>query len=359
MEPGTGLLCEIRGEVGVMTLNRPEVLNALNMSMIVAMHRQLRDWAANEQVRVVVVKGAGSRAFCAGGDVRAVFDARGNDAFMDRIYRVEYQLDDYISRYPKPYIALMSGITMGGGCGISIHGRHRVVTESSVIAMPEVAIGLFPDIAASHFLARCPGATGLYLGLTGARIGGGDAIYLGLADYLLGSAGFERFLALLANGCIDNVTLERLAVPPQVGEVERLRQEIDACFGRESVREIVQAVKRHGSEWSAEAARAMDAASPTSLEITYRAIKQGRGKSIRDCLIDDFRIAQRLMKNNDYFEGVRALIIDKDRKPKWNPPSLAEVRPETIERYFAPLQSGDLTFPVAFEGQQSLQPRVN
>ncbi len=143
-----------------MTLNRPEVLNALNMSMIVAMHRQLRDWAANEQVRVVVVKGAGSRAFCAGGDVRAVFDARGNDAFMDRIYRVEYQLDDYISRYPKPYIALMSGITMGGGCGISIHGRHRVVTESSVIAMPEVAIGLFPILRPRTFWRAVPARPG-------------------------------------------------------------------------------------------------------------------------------------------------------------------------------------------------------
>ena len=148
MEERIELLCEVRGRAGVITLNRPEVLNSLNLSMLSAMHRQLRDWAADARVDAVVVRGAGARAFCAGGDVRAVYDARGNDAFMDRVYRIEYQLDEYISRYPKPYVALMSGYTMGGGCGISIHGKHRVVTESSVIAMPEVAIGLFPDVNA-------------------------------------------------------------------------------------------------------------------------------------------------------------------------------------------------------------------
>lgn len=344
MEGEAELLCEIRGHAGVITLNRPEVLNSLNLSMLAAMHRQLRDWSANEQVKAVVVRGAGTKAFCAGGDVRAVYDARGNDEFMDRVYRIEYELDEYISRYPKPYVALMSGYTMGGGCGISIHGKYRVVTATTVIAMPEVAIGLFPDVAGSYFLARCPGAAGLYLGLTGARIGGGDALYLGLADHCLKSESFDRLIALLADSGDAKRVLVQLAVPPQESRVESLRREIDGCFDRDSVANILAALKSQPGDWAREAERAMLAASPTSLEIAFRSIREGRGKSLRECLVTDFRIAQRLMKQGDYFEGVRALIIDKDHKPRWSPPSLAEVDRQVIDRCFAPLQSNELMF---------------
>jgi enoyl-CoA hydratase/carnithine racemase len=176
------LLCEVRGRAGVITLNRPQAINALNMPMLAGMLAQLRAWAADPRLDLVIVRGAGTRGFCAGGDVRAVHEARGDALFMDRVYRVEYELDEYISRYPKPYVALMTGFTMGGGCGISVHGRHRVVTETTVLAMPEVLIGLFPDVAGTLFLSRCPGELGTYLGLTGTRIGGADAIALGLAD---------------------------------------------------------------------------------------------------------------------------------------------------------------------------------
>lgn len=338
------VLCAIQGHAGVITLNRPEVLNSLNLSMLAAMYRQLRDWSANEQVKAVVVRGAGTKSFCAGGDVRAVYDARGNDEFMDRVYRIEYELDEYISRYPKPYVALMSGYTMGGGCGISIHGKYRVVTNTTVIAMPEVAIGLFPDVAGSYFLARCPGATGLYLGLAGARIGGGDALYLGLADYCLKSESFDRLIVLIADSGDAKRALVQLAVPPQASRVESLRQVIDGCFDRDSVADILAALKSQPGDWAREAERAMLAASPTSLEIAFRAIREGRGKSLRECLVTDFRIAQRLMKQGDYFEGVRALIIDKDRKPRWSPPSLAEVHRQAIDRCFAPLQLNELTF---------------
>lgn len=344
MEGQAELLCAVQGRAGVITLNRPEVLNSLNLSMLTAMYRQLRDWSANEQVKAVVVRGAGTKAFCAGGDVRPVYDARGNDEFMDRVYRIEYELDEYISRYPKPYVALMSGYTMGGGCGISIHGKYRVVTNTTVIAMPEVAIGLFPDVAGSYFLARCPGATGLYLGLTGTRIGGGDALYLGLADHCLKSESFDRLIALLADSGDAKRALVQLAVPPQESRVESLRQVIDGCFDRDSVANILAALKSQAGEWAREAERAMLAASPTSLEIAFRAIREGRGKSLRECLVTDFRIAQRLMKQRDYFEGVRALIIDKDRTPRWRPPSLAEVDRQAIDRCFTPLQSNELTF---------------
>ena len=333
------LLGTVQGHAGIITLNRPEVLNALNLSTLAAIHSQLRDWSDNERVKLVVIRGAGTKAFCAGGDIRAVFEARGNDTFMDRVYRVEYELNDYISRYPKPYVALMSGYTMGGGCGISIHGKYRVVTNTTVISMPEVAIGLFPDIAASYFLARCPGATGMYLGLTGARISGADALYLGLADYCLKRESLDSFITLLADCGEAERALVQFAVPREESRVKSLLNEINACFGRESVADILSALKSQSGDWAREAEQAMLSGSPTSLEVSFRAIREGRGKSLRQCLITDFRIAQRLMRQNDYFEGVRALIIDKDRKPKWSP-----VDSQAIDRCFSPLGANELTF---------------
>jgi enoyl-CoA hydratase len=338
------LICQVRGSAGIITLNRPEVLNSLNLSMLAALHLQLRQWSSNEAVNLVVVRGAGRKAFCAGGDVRAVHDARGDDAFMDRVYRVEYQLDEYISRYPKPYVALMSGYTMGGGCGISVHAGCRVVTETTVLAMPEVSIGLFPDIAGSYFLSRCPGAIGLYAGLTGARMTGADAVYLGLADYYVGSDTLDDLVATLASSGDAATTLAAARKTPPASGLQALRPEIDACFERPSVTEILDALGASSADWAREAQRAMLAASPTSLEITFRAIRGAGGKSIRDCLIADFRLAQRLMKGHDYFEGTRALIIDKDKRPWWSPPSLAEVDPHTIDELFAPLETRELTF---------------
>ena len=338
------LLCEIRGRAGIVTLNRPEVLNSLNLSMLGALHRQLLQWSSNETVNLVIVRGAGTKAFCAGGDVRAVHDARGDDAFMDRVYRIEYELDEYISRYPKPYVALMSGYTMGGGCGISVHAGCRVVTETTVLAMPEVSIGLFPDIAGSYFLSRCPGAIGLYAGLTGARMTGADALHLGLADHYVGSETLDALVESLAGSGDAATTLAEARNTPPASRLQALRPEIDACFARPSVGEIIEALRDSSADWAREARRTMLAASPTSLEITFRAIRAARGRSIRDCLITDFRLAQRLMKGDDYFEGTRALIIDKDKRPRWNPRSLEEIDARAIDDMFAPLDTAELTF---------------
>jgi enoyl-CoA hydratase len=338
------ILCEVRGRAGIVTLNRPDVLNSLNLSMLGQLRAQLLAWASDARVATVVVRGAGDRAFCAGGDVRAVFDARGDAAFMDRVYRVEYELDEYISRYPKPYVALMSGYTMGGGCGISIHGRHRVVTESTVLAMPEVAIGLFPDVGASCPLSRCPGALGLYLGLTGRRIGGADAIHLGLADRMLRNDALDALVDALVVAENAGAALAALALPTPASSLAPLQREIDACFGQPSVSAILAALRACPSEWARDAERAMRAASPTSLEITFRAIREAREKSLRDCLVTDFRVAQRLMLQSDYFEGTRALIIDKDRRPQWRPASLADVDPRAVDACFAPLEGRELAF---------------
>lgn len=332
----SNLLCAVEGGVAVATLNRPKVLNVIDLPLIDALYRQLRLWENDAAVRVVVVRGAGERAFCAGGDVRAVWDNRGNDAFMDPVYRHEYILDDYIQRYPKPYIALMSGIVMGGGCGISVHGRYRVVTETTVLAMPECKIGLFPDIAGSYFLARCPDNFGMYMGLTGLRISGADAIRLGLADYLVSADCLDDLIAALRLQDVPDAVAAMLLPLPLTALPSR--GAVSAIFGRASVSSIMEGLRQERADWAREALQAMETACPFSLELTFRTIREARGKTMRECLITDFRIAQRIMKMGDYFEGVRALIVEKDNAPRWNPARLSEVKERDIDVCFAPLE---------------------
>lgn len=339
------ILAQRRGRVGIITLNRPKALNSLNMAMLKAMDAQLRAWAKDPQVAAVAVRGAGPN-LCAGGDVRAVWQNRGDERFMDEVYRVEYVLDDYINRYPKPYLALMNGITMGGGCGISVHAAYRVVTETTVLAMPEVLIGLFPDIGGAYFLPRRPGFIGMYMGLTAARLNAGDCMYTGIGSHCVRSQDLDTLVERLAAGESPDTALAALAAPPPAGTFESLRPEIDACFGHDSLEAIVAALQRIDTPWAQQARTNIAAASPTSLAVTFRAIREGAKKSLRECLISDFRIALRLMRQHDYFEGVRALIVDKDRKPRWQPATLAEVSPSAIDACFAKLPADvDLTFP--------------
>lgn len=331
------VLGEVRGCAGILTLNRPRVLNALSIPMFALLHARLREWADDPRVRVVVVRGAGERAFCAGGDVRAVYEARGDDAYMDRVYRIEYELDEYIARYPKPYVALMSGVTMGGGCGISVHGRHRVVTETTKLAMPEAALGLFPDVGSSHFLARCPGHTGMLLALTGLRVDGADAVHLGLADALVSSGRLDDLVEALARTGDADTAVAMCARPSPPTRLLADRSGIDACFGRDSVAAIVGALRGVDDPWAREAGRAIAAASPTSLEIAFRNLREAPGRSLRECLTTDFRISQRLMRMPDYFEGARAIVVDKDRDPRWRPSRIEDVDPRVVDACFAPL----------------------
>jgi enoyl-CoA hydratase len=343
----TSLLHQVAGPVGIAVINRPAVLNVIDMTLIKLLYAQLETWRVDPAITSVVVRGAGERALCAGGDVRAVYEHRGDDAFMHEVYRVEYVLDDAIARYGKPYIALMSGIVMGGGCGISVHGSHRVVTETTQLAMPECRIGLFPDIGASSFLARCPGELGLYLGLTGARIGAADALYLGLADYLVPAERLDEIIPALANGKPATAALAGLGAPSGPAPLAALRDDIDAVFGLDSVRDIIAGLESRPEAWAREAHADMLAACPLSLELTFRAIREGRTKTLRDCLLTDFRIAQRLMRGNDYFEGVRARIIDKDNRPRWTHNSVEEVSAEEVDQFFAPLGAAELRFDAA------------
>lgn len=338
------LLCEVTDGIGIAVLNRPNVLNVIDLELIDALYRQLIIWERDAAVRAIVVRGAGRRAFCAGGDVRAVWARRGDDEFMDAVYRREYILDDLINRYPKPYIAFMSGIVMGGGCGISVHGRHRVVTETTVLAMPECKIGLFPDIAGSYFLARCPDHFGMYMGLTGLRVGGADAIRLGLADNYVPADRLDQLVAELRHS--SNVDAALAASSVALPESSKLAPSsaISSIFGRGSLQEIIQGLKDEQAAWAKEALESISQACPFSLALTFRAIREATKKSVRDCLKTDFRIAQRIMRKGDYFEGVRALIIDKDNKPRWNPACVEDINSSEINDCFAPLEN-EMAFP--------------
>jgi len=343
---------ERQGAVGLVTLNRPKALNALTLPMIRAYDPQLIEWATDPQVGAVVMQGAGDRAFCAGGDIRAIYDAgRGSDAAIHRdFFREEYILNRRIHRLAKPHVALLDGITMGGGVGLSVHGSHRVATERTLFAMPETGIGLFPDVGGSYFLPRCPGEIGMYLALTGHRLKAADMVYAGIATHHVPSARLAELKAALAScdpaagrAGVD-AALAAVAADPGEPALAQRRATIDRCFAQPAVEGIIEALAGEPTEW-AEATRAtLLKMSPTSLKVTYRQIRLGGTLDFEACMIMEYRMIQRFMQGHDFFEGVRAALVDKDQKPRWQPASLAEVGAADVDAYFAPLGVRDLVF---------------
>lgn len=335
------ILFEIRGVVGIITLNRPKALNALTLSMVTALKTKLEEWAEDAAVGVVLVKGAG-RAFCAGADIRAVRQS-GLDktSYALDFFRAEYALNAYIKRYPKPYVALIHGICMGGGLGLSVHGQYRVAGSSAIFAMPETGIGFFPDIGASYFLSRLQGQVGLYLGLTGARVKAADAFYLKLATHWVPSEYWEAFIDALASGDEPADVLTEMArdLLPSAPISDR-REEIDEIFKSSSVGDILAMLDRDiiDDEWSSETAALIRSRSPTSLNLTYNEIRSGKTLRFEECMRMEFRIASRILAGKDFYEGVRAVIVDKDNAPKWSPATLGEVNDDEIHAYFAPLE---------------------
>jgi enoyl-CoA hydratase len=341
---------ERHGGLGLITLDRPRALNALTLDMIRALDSCLEAWAADPAVQGTVIRGAGDRAFCAGGDVRALYESRdrGDRSYRAEFYRHEYAQNRRIFRFPKPYIALIDGITMGGGVGVSIHGSHRVATEHTLFAMPETGIGLFPDVGAGHFLPRLPGKLGLYLGLTGARIGAADCLHAALATHYVPSARLEALIDALAFADIGrpNVVekiLEQFNEAPGAAPLAERRAEIDRCFGGQSVEAILAALEADDGAWAKETRATLTTKSPTSLKITFRQLEIGAGLSFEDDMIMEYRLCQYCMDGHDFFEGVRAVIIDRDNAPKWQPATLAEVSEAEIARAFAP-RPDDLRF---------------
>ncbi|MGN6489583.1 MAG: enoyl-CoA hydratase/isomerase family protein [Devosia sp.] len=336
------VLAEVRGAVGIATLNRPAALNALNEEMLLGLTAALRGFAADDRVQAVVLRSASPRAFCAGGDIRAVRERRGDAAFMDHIYRIEYELDYLIHAFDKPVVALVNGILMGGGCGISLHARTKVATPDLVFAMPETGIGFFPDVGGSVFLSRLPDGIGPYLGMTGARLGAAEALELGLVDAVVEPAALDTLVERLAAGTPVEAalaTLARAALPDsRLAEVARRARH----FARGSARAIVQALEADGSDEARETAAVLRARAPFSLELTARLIAGARSWQLRDALAMDFRIAQRFMQRGDYFEGVRAVLIDRDGQPAWQPERLEEVDPVEVDACIAPLDGPEL-----------------
>lgn len=335
------ILFENRGAVGLITLNRPKALNALTLNMVAAMRAKLEEWAADSSVAMVVVRGAGERAFCAGGDIRAVRESglAGTSYALD-FWRAEYALNTFIKRYPKPYIALIHGICMGGGLGISVHGRYRVTSSSAVYAMPETGIGFFPDVGGSYFLSRMPGQTGLYMGLTGARVKAADSLYLKIATHWVPSEYWDALLEGFAAGDDPADVLSEMArdLLPSAPISDR-RVDIDRIFASSSVEDILAMLDQDDDvdDWASETAALMRSRSPTSLRLAYSHIRSGKNLSFEDCMRMEFRMASRILQGKDFYEGVRAVIVDKDNAPKWDPPALAGVSDADIQGYFAPV----------------------
>ena len=335
------------------TLNRPEVLNAVTHDMALRLEAQLHDWREDGDVAVVTIEGAGDRAFAAGGDIRALYAAGSEDGQRNfPFYADEYRINALVKHYPKPFVAFINGIVMGGGVGLSVHGSYRVVSERVTFAMPETGIGLFPDVGGSYFLPRMPGETGMYLGLTGARIGSADCLYCGVADSLIPPDSWPAAMAALDSlppgsdrTRLDREVAARLAahaVPPGEAPIQGRQAEIDRHFSADGLAGIFDSLAAADGEWAAAQLRALHSKSPTSLHLAFRQLRQGRELDFDDCMRMEYRLVRSCMVGHDFYEGVRAVILDKDNAPRWNPVGIGEVEEEAVAAAFAPLGADEL-----------------
>lgn len=330
------VLVREEGRVGRLTLNRPRALNALSHTMVLRVEQALLAWRSDPDVAAVVLTGAGERGLCAGGDIRAIYeDARVGGSASAEFWRDEYRLNALIARYPKPYVALMDGIVMGGGVGVSAHGSVRVVTERSRVAMPETGIGFVPDVGGTYLLGRAPGELGTHLALTGEAVGAADAMLCGLADHFVPSERLDALVAELTRAPVDDV-LSRYTAEAPPGELAAHREWIDECYAADTVEEIVERLLAHGDPAAKEAAVTLSAKSPTSLKVTLAAVRRARRLgSLERVLEQEYRVSCAALTCPDLVEGIRAQVIDKDRTPRWSPATLAEVTEEDVARFFA------------------------
>jgi enoyl-CoA hydratase len=337
------ILFETRGALGLITLNRPKALNALTHGMCIGMLKTLEEWARDEGIKTIAIRGAGPRAFCAGGDIRSMAQSsHDGTAAAASFLRDEYRLNALIGAYSKPYIALTHGVVMGGGAGVSVHGRYRLADDDLAFAMPETGIGFVPDIGASYFLSRCAGDAGMYLGLTGMRIGLGDALALKLVTHSVAASDHAALIARLAEGEAAASAIAAVARRPPPAPMDEHRAQIGTMFAASSVEAVLERLDRDGSEFSAETARLMRTRSPTSLKLAFRLLREGRALSLNACLKMEYRVASRAVTGTDFREGVRAVLIDKDGAPRWRPDQLVGVKDADIAGYFASLGAQEL-----------------
>jgi enoyl-CoA hydratase len=337
------VLFERRGTAGIVTLNRPAALNAVTRAMVRLLHAQLAAWRDDPAVTRILVTAAGDRAFSAGGDLRGIYEAARAGRQQDSLafWRDEYRLNAAIKTYPKPYVALIDGIVMGGGAGLSVHGSHRVAGDKFLFAMPEVGIGFFPDVGATWFLPRLPGEFGAYCALTGERLKPADGVAIGVATHRVASARFGDLIDALCGATPVDALLGGFAEPAGHGTVAARGDAIERLFAGERVEDILSRLDSEAAsasadaKWAGAVAATIRGKAPRSLKLALAQVRRGRGWSFADCMRAEWRIVSRVAYGEDFYEGIRAVIIDKDNSPRWRPAHLAEVSEAEVDRHFA------------------------
>jgi len=323
------------GAIGTVLLNRPRALNALDIGMIRGIRAALDAWRDDAAVKLALLEGAGGKAFCAGGDIRGLRDAvaGGDTASVEAFFSEEYAMNLGIARFGKPWVSLIDGVCMGGGIGVSVHNGPRVATENALLAMPETAIGFFPDVGTSHVLPRLPDGIGMWLALTGARLKGADAVHAGLATHFVPRARLSDLKAALTEG--DASAVRRFAENPPPASFEAHRGAIRRCFAAGTVPEILRALEAEGTDWAAEQAAILRRMSPTSLFVSVELLRRGAGATLDECLEMELALTRAVVSRHpDFREGVRAVLVDKDGAPSWSPPRIEDVDPAAIRAMF-------------------------
>lgn len=347
------LIARSEGSAGVIHLNRPKTINALTLEMARACDSALDAFEHDSAIALVLLEGAGERGLCAGGDIRGLYESARAKGDLGKVFwREEYIMNARIAAYPKPYVALMHGLVMGGGVGLAVHGSHRIVSETTKVGMPEVGIGFFPDVGGTWLLTRAPGEIGTYFGLTGQTMTGADALYADFADHYVPQDKWPELRAVLTKvrpgtsaGEVDTI-IAGFSGTPEPGIGEQHRAEIDRLFAHDRVEDIVAALEKDGSDFAQATLKALREKSPTSMKVTLKLLRTARkSSSLKDTLVQEYRAALTVFESAEFVEGVRAAIIDKDRKPKWSPADITDVTDDIVARYFAPRGADELTFP--------------
>jgi len=337
------ILFEQRGAAGFVTLNRPKALNALNHGMVKALTRQLAEWAGNDGVRHVVIRGEGEKAFCAGGDIRSIYDARmAGESGLTDFFHDEYLLNARIKTYPKPYVSLIDGIVMGGGVGVSVHGSHRVGTENTMFAMPETGIGFFPDVGGTWFLPRMPKATGIYCALSAGRLKQGDAIETGVLTHTTARGCLPALEEALVETDDVGAALGAFHVDAAPSELMARADLIEEIFSAPTVAEVMRRLDACEDPWGGKVAAGIRSKSPTSVHLAFEQMQRGARLDFAGCMRLEYRIVTKILEGHDFFEGVRALLVDKDQAPKWQPDRLDQIGGTVLAPYFEEPASGDL-----------------
>jgi enoyl-CoA hydratase len=346
------LIVRREGAVGVIRLNRPKTINAVTLEMFRDTDKALDAFEADPAVGLILLEGAGDRGLCAGGDIRALYESSQVRGDLGKIlWREEYILNARIAKFPKPYVAFMDGIVMGGGVGLSAHGSHRVVTEKTRLAMPEVGLGFFPDVGGTFLLSRSPGEVGTYFGLTGQTMNGPDAVYARFADAVVPSGKLaalrEALVGLRAGVSAAEVkaTIDGFATGETAGPVAALRPQVDRWFAHDRMADIVAGLRQDGSELAQSTLKTLNEKSPRGMVVALKLLRLARASSsLEQCLVREYRAALEVFRSDDFREGIRAAVIDKDRNPKWSPPAIEDVTPAVVAPYFAEIGADELVF---------------